>query len=442
MNIKKKRLKSLFKNSGILFIGSKFNALFLFLQSVIIVRTLGVEEYGKWAIVITVCALLMKFIGLKTGDVLGKYLIDLKHKQLFEVLNFIIRKSIFLDFLTRGIALFLFIIFSSFINEILKGPENIMIYVLYGFALFLGFVDSTWFSLERENSNYKNISIINIIQSFIRVLFIIVIFFLFKKNGLLFLSIAFLSSSIIMFVFKTFRINSLLKKDFNISLKAIIFNNNKFKVEEKYLINEFYSFFKATFFSTFFSTLINKMDILAVGYFFSLETVGLLKLAKNLSKIIQDVAISVLSPLYKEFNEMVANKNEKKILVVLKKYYIYYLSLLLLALSIINSLIKPFIIFFYGKEFLSSGTFFTFYLVVVFILFSTFWANPLLLALKGWDFQLYILMISFVLMIVLVIILNQYFGLYGLLIAFISVKIFTNTSFVIYVIRKIKYNER
>jgi len=437
MLIESRRLNTLFKNAMVLFVGSKFQAVFLFLQSVIIARTLGVKDYGKWAIVVAFCGLLMNFISLKTGDVLGKYLTDLKYNKRFDMLYYIIRKTIFLDILTKGIAFLLIIILSRFINEFLKGPENTLIYTLYGFSLFLGFIDSAWFSLERESSNYKNISIISIIHSYIRVFLVIIIFFLFKSIGLVFLSIAFLLSSILMFIIKIYRINMILKIDLNISLKTVISKKNKFIRKNNHIIKEVYDFLRATFFSTFFSSLIKKMDVLAVGYFFSSETVGFLKLAKNLSRIIQDIAINVLKPLYKEFNEIVASKKEKKILIMLKKYFIYYMGLLLIILSAINFLIKPFILFFYGKEFLVSASFFTFYLVIVFVILTTFWANPLLLALKGWRFKLNILMISFVLMTLLIMILNYYFGLYGLLTAFILARLFTNTSFVIYVIKKI-----
>jgi len=436
MIIKSVRLKNLFKNSGILFLGSNFEAVFLFLQSVIIARAIGVAEYGKWAIVLTSCGLLMNFFSLKTEDVLGKYLIDLKIDKKTNELLQIIKKTLIYDFMTKSFALLVIILLSGAISKLFNGPNNVFVFWVYGASLFLKFINSLWFGLERDNSNYKNISLFNILILFIRVLIITYFFLIMNKTNLIFLAVSFLISNIIMFNVKTFRSNILLKENFDLSLKHILFNKNKV-FENKKVFQEFIGFIKTSYSSTFISTLIKKSDILVAGYFFSSESVGLLRLGKKIARIIQDTTNSVSKPLYKDFNEVIKKNAKNKIYKFLKKNFIYYVVVVFIILSIVSIFMKPFIVLVYGIEYLSSYTFFLLYMLMTFIVLISFWANPLLLALKGWNYKFKVLIVTTFFLIISIYFLKIYFGIYGVVIAYITAKMFTNTLFLVYIRKKL-----
>ncbi len=424
--IKSQRLKNLIKNSGTLFVGSQFQTLLLFFQSIIVARSLGVSEYGKWAIVVTLCGLVMNFSTFRTSDVLGKYIVELRVKKEFSVLAVIIKKSLFVDFITRSGAIFLILLFSFSGSALFNGPESITIYLLYGFSLFFQFINATWFCLERDNLNYKIIAMLNFLIAFLRLVLIVYFFLVLKKINLIFLALSFLFSSGIIIIFKIIRIERLLKNYGQNSLKKIMIAKSDTIIKSYPVYKEFWQFMKTTYFSNIFSSMIKQMDILAVGYFFTSESVGLLRLAKNLSKIIQEFATNMAKPLYQDFNELIEIGKKSKILSFLKKNLKYYLIILFFTLLLISLFIKPFIVFVYGNEYIVASEIFRVYLILVFLFVGFFWVDPLLLALKGWEFKMKTLLVGLIFYILLIVVLSKLLNLYGIVISYILVVSFIN----------------
>ncbi len=424
--IKSQRLKNLIKNSGTLFVGSQFQTLLLFFQSIIVARSLGVIEYGKWAIVVTLCGLVMNFSTFRTSDVLGKYIVELRVKKEFSVLAVVIKKSLFVDFITRLGAIFLILLFSFSGSALFKGPESITIYLLYGFSLSFQFINATWFCLERDNFNYKIIAMLNFLIAFLRLVLIVYFFLILKKINLTFLAFSFLFSSGIVIIVKIIRIERLLNNYGQNSLKTIMIAKSDTIIKSYPVYKEYWQFMKTTYFSNIFSSMIKQMDILAVGYFFSSESVGLLRLAKNISKIIQEFATSMSKPLYQDFNELIEIGKKSKILSFLRKNLKYYLIILFFTLLSVSLFIKPFIVFVYGNEYIVASKIFRIYLILVFLFVGFFWIDPLVLALKGWKFKMKTLLVGLIFYFLLIVVLSKFLNLYGIIISYLLVVSFIN----------------
>lgn len=402
------RLRNLIKNSGTLVIGSQFQAGLLFLQSIIVAKALGVSQYGKWAIVLAFSGLVRNFLTFRTGDVLGKYIVELRTKKEFSLFREILKKSLLLDFFSMAATVFFIFIFSFWASKWFNGPEGSIVYLVYGSSLFLKFVDPTWFSLERDNSNYKKIAFIDFMTSFLRLIFIAFFFFIFKRADLLYLALCFLISGVIVFIIKCIRFNELLSNYDQATMKEIFRNKSDASLKQSAFLKEYWNFLKSTYFSTIFSSILKKIDIFLVGYFFTSESVGFVRLAKNLSNFIPGISANIAKPIYQDFNELLLKGKQDKIFLFLKKNLVKYLVFIFAGLFIASLFVEKFILFVYGSEYLPASSFFKFYLIQIFFMLGFFWINPLVLSLKGWVFKLKALIVT----IVFIIAFSKYFVLW------------------------------
>jgi O-antigen/teichoic acid export membrane protein len=397
--IRSERLRKLIKNSGTLIMGYQFQAALLFFQSIVLAKTLGVSGYGKWAIVLAFCGLVLNFSTFRTGEVLGKYIVELRAKNDFFLFNEILKKSLLIDFLSRTASTVFIFILSFWVSKWFNGPEGAMVYLVYGISQFLRFINPTWFSLERDNSNYSMIAVIDFMGSVLRLVFILFFFFVLKRPDLISLALCFLFSGLVLFFIKCLRVKKLILNYDQITIGKILKSKSRNSLGQSVLIKEYWSFLKTTYFSTIFSSLIKKIDIFLVGFFFSSESVGLVRLAKNLTNIIQGIASNISKPIYQDFNELLANEKLNKILGFLKKNLAKYLVIIFVGLLISSLFIETFILIVYGAEYLEASDFFRLYLIQIFFLLGFFWLNPFVLSLKGWAFKLKALIVTFVFII-------------------------------------------
>lgn len=439
--MKSQRLVQLLKNSAVLFLSSKSQIILVFIQSIVVARGLGVAGYGQWAIAVVFGTLLMNFLSLKTDDILGKFIVDLKTAKSFSLLEAIFRKTLWFEFLMRLAGLAAIIGLSTFAARWFKGPEQRIIYIVYGSFLFLQFSNATWFSLERDNGHYKVIAWLDFLNSFFRLGFICFFFLLLKDVTIEKLALSFLVSGCILFIIKWVRISKMLK-EYGISLRRVLSPFKGQAAKSSGVFREYWTFMRATYFSTCFSFLIKKMDILAAGYFFSTESVGLLRLAKNLSKIIQDAAANMANPVYQDFNELIAAGKEKRILEFLKKNLKYYLGGLAAGLSILSLFVAPFIRLVYGVEYVGASAFFRVYLVLVFLVLSSFWTSPLVLALKGWNYKLKMFFSAFLFMCVTILLFKHLWGIMGIVISIIATRFVLEMSFFVFIWRKLSREQK
>jgi O-antigen/teichoic acid export membrane protein len=432
-----KRLVQFAKNTLTLFVGSKFQAVFLFIQSIIVARSLGVAQFGKWAIVVSLCGLAMNILTFRTVDVLGKFFVELRMKKDFVNLGLIIKKTLYLELFMRSLAMGLILVMALVAVNLFKGPEGLLIYFFYGMSFFFQFIGAIWFCLERDNSNYRTIAVLSSFRALIRLLLIVVLFVVLQEITLLALSVSFFLSSLGIMTIKIIRSNKLLSDYGHLSLRIIFLSPRRSSPGTYSVLREYWQFVKASYFSNFFSSIIKKMDILAIGYFFSSESVGLVRLAKNLSKFIQDFAINMAKPLYQEFNELISAGLTKKLYIFLKKNLKLYLGILFLFVFLASLFIEPFIKTVYGNEFIMASAYFRLYLFIVFIIMGSFWADLLVLSLNGWDFRLKILFFATLFYICAVYGLNYFWGIAGIVIANIFTRFLISSSYFLYIKKKI-----
>jgi len=255
------------------------------------------------------------------------------------------------------------------------------------------------------------------------------------------LSFSFLISSFLTFLLKIYRINRILRQGpYGSLFKALGLGFKKLDSSPAYggIMKDYWSFLRANYFSTSLLTMIRKIDILAAGYFFNREIVGLLKLARSLTKNIQEFAGILGKPLYQELNELLAQGRKHKILPYLKKHLPLFLSVLAIFLVIVSFFSEPFIKIIYGIDFVSATYYFKLYLILVFVVLGNFWNLPLLLALKAWNYRLKVLFVTVLLSIGGVVLLSSVWGVVGIIIAVILSRLYMFVAFFYYILKMLK----
>lgn len=437
--IESERLRKLLKNSAALVIGSKSQGVLIFVQSVIVAHYLGVANYGRWAIVVTFCGLVMKFLSIKTSDVLGKFVVELKARKEFALFRVILKRTILVDFSLRLLGLAAIWLLSFAAARWFKGPAAASIYLIYGTYHFLQFIEGAWFSLERDNDNYKTIAFVVFLEPFIRLTFICLFFLVLKDADLTHLAISFALGSAAVFIIKLLRVEKLLKTYDHGSLKKILTSRDDVAGgEADRVLNDYRQFMRANYFSTSFLALLRNMDVLAAGYFFSEQSVGLIRLAKNLATVIQEFAGIMGKSIYQESNELLAAGKKQAIFAFLRKNLKYYLAGIFIVLFIASLFVEPFIEFVYGSEFLDASIFFRIYLFMVFSALGSVWAHPLMLALGGWNFKLKMLLLSFLVLPAVILLFKALWGVVGIVVGVVSIQFLLNLSFVMFGWKELK----
>ena len=322
------RFRNFVKNSGMLFLSNKLQAVLLLVQSVVVARGLGVSRYGQWAIATAFCVTIVDFLGFRTGDVISRYVVILRKKGNISLLEKFLQRALLLDSLTDTAGLAVIVLLAPVVSRRFNGPGGTWIYFFYALSLVLGFVGSCWFALERDRGNFRFISSLSFSRTLSNLLLICLFFLILKKKDLRFLAMAYMLSESMIFIVKLARIDRLLKNFYGSSLARVL--RKRCRPEELQAVEnrEFWQFMRTNYVSSSIASLVKKIDVLAAGFFFSATDAGLLKMGKSLAAIIQDVSGDLSKPVYQDFNELAASGGTGKIRLFLKKYMGFYLGAL------------------------------------------------------------------------------------------------------------------
>jgi O-antigen/teichoic acid export membrane protein len=412
--LRSQRFRNFAKNSGMLFLSNKLQAVLLLGQSVIVARSLGVSRYGQWAVVTAFCTLIADFLGFKTGDVLSRYVVLLRKKGNISLLEKLFQRAFILDFLTDMAGLAVILLLSPLVSKRFNGPGDTSIYLFYAISLVLGFIGSCWFALERDQGNFRFISSLSFLRTLSNVLWVCLFFLILKKTNLRFLAAACMLSESMIFLIKLTRIDRLLKNFYGSSLVRVLWKRCRPEELQAAENREFWQFMRINYFSSSISSLVKKIDVLAAGFFFSAADVGLLKMGKSLAGSIQDVTSDLAKPIYQDFNELIASGELGKIGRFLKQYLKYYLAAVFTAILVLSMIARPLISLAYGVEYLPAIPFFRLYLFLVFLFIGFFWMDPLIVAMGRFNVKLRFQLIAFALYLPLLYAGIRTIGIFGI----------------------------
>jgi len=360
------------KNFKILSIGKISGGIFSALTLLLIGRSLGVEKFGTFSMLISaveVCNILLSFrIWDTTVKFIGQ---NLKQK---EVVSKYLTLSFYLSLGSSTISFLLIYLITNLYADRLFASEVNPKQLIFTYSIVVLFItlneiiDGTL----RVFDNYSSILKINIYQNLLRFLLIVSSFLLFNlniENVINCFVISYLAGFLLRFFYlkKTLKLNSIIIKypdlpDSRSSLEFI-----------KFMLNAH------------FSNILNiandkNLGVLAVGYLTTPYYAGLYRAARAIVKIIRRIMDPLLEII---FPELVKLYSEKKFTLYKKIIYDSTKLVLLVSLAmggVIFYFSNSLIVIFFGEEYIEAVLALRILIGAMIIHNLAYWVNPTILS--------------------------------------------------------------
>ncbi|BAQ62676.1 membrane protein [Geminocystis sp. NIES-3708] len=380
------------KHSSYLFAGGIGSMVLRFAQNIFVARALGAELLGVWSTIVSFSVIVSSFFAFRTQEALTRYLVEFRIKNESEKIRLLLATAIITDIASNIIPFLFIVIFSPIIaTNLAQGQAQPILFILYATSFLARSFDNTWYCVARDLKRLGKQSLRQIVITFVQVALISILYFVQLLN-LYTMTILISFISIVNFIVVIIFLNQELKEGYNIKIMSLPWHNY-FKSFRQ--LNQFWNFMFSTYISTTFSSLIKNIDILILGAFTSNKEVGIYQLAKTLSSFLQVGTQSLTSIIYQDFNELIANRQTQKIIQELKRISLKLIPILTLTMILVFLLIYPFILFFYGEEFIKSYPLFIIISLAFTVSLILFWAQALILSLDYHRYRVKVIMLSF-----------------------------------------------
>ncbi|MGH7801347.1 MAG: flippase [Thermodesulfobacteriota bacterium] len=366
--------KRLFQNASWLFGGQTLAGGFSAIQTVILARFLGVDNYGLLALIIAYVDVLNNFFDFRVWETATKYIGTFWTNGEREKTLSMIKLSYIIDIFS-GVLAFIIAILTAKVacSYLIHSPNAYTLIWIYSLSLVIDTANSTSDAILRVFDRFKRIAFVSsFISLFKLILVVLFLYFGMGINGVLlsFVLTSFLGFSIRMWIVsKTLGENQLMswwKSD----LRLV---KDQWKGIAWFMGNTGFS-------GTLMMANENLMGVLFLGYFSGKEAAAYYKIAKSFVKLITRIRDPLYEAIYPELVKIISSntlRDFKKLLKystkTLMKFTIPVAIIILIFSGTIISLI-------FGKEYLPASNTLRVITLAIVITQLTFWINPALLA--------------------------------------------------------------
>ena len=366
--------KRLFQNASWLFGGQTLAGGFSAIQTVILARFLGVDNYGLLALIIAYVDVLNNFFDFRVWETATKYIGTFWTNGEREKTLSMIKLSYIIDIFS-GVLAFIIAILTAKVacSYLIHSPNAYTLIWIYSLSLVIDTANSTSDAILRVFDRFKRIAFVSsFISLFKLILVVLFLYFGMGINGVLlsFVLTSFLGFSIRMWIVsKTLGENQLMswwKSD----LRLV---KDQWKGIAWFMGNTSFS-------GTLMIANENFMGVLFLGYFSGKEAAAYYKIAKSFVKLITRIRDPLYEAIYPELVKIISSntlRDFKKLLKystkTLMKFTIPVAIIILIFSGTIISLI-------FGKEYLPASNTLRVITLAIVITQLTFWINPALLA--------------------------------------------------------------
>lgn len=369
-----KEKKNLFKNIVWLFGGGTASSVFTTLETIVLARMLGLENFGLFSLVVAYVRLLNRFFDFRVWETAVKYVGDYWERGEGDKACSMIKFSYIVDISSGILAFFISILLAKFANDLfIRSSEGFAFIVIYSISLLISTANTTSEAILRVFDKFKNIAFINSFQSFIRLSFVLISLVAgYGVKGVLF---AYVATSIFGFVLRQL-----------VVWKLLIDNNlNRWTSAKLVLIKEklkeiSYFMLNTNLIGTLKMANEGHLAILVLGYFAGKEASGLYKVARAVVKVMYRFSGPVNQAIYPNLVRLYNQKSLEKF-VSLITYSLKTLMKFTVPVATICIVFTGFIInIFFGEQYLPATNAMRVIVLAVVIAQLTFWVGPALLA--------------------------------------------------------------
>lgn len=185
------------KNSSWLLFSQSIQSFTSFLRSVILARSLGLDTYGSYALIVAFVGLIGEIFDLNVNAAVIKFGAEFRAKNQKEKLLALLKFSFMFSLFTAIASIIAVTIITTFTYNVFFQKEGLKtLIVIFAFGASFSFFDDLTKGILRLYSRFKANSILNIAMSFCELL-IISISIIIYKNNLLYIIIAIVVARII-----------------------------------------------------------------------------------------------------------------------------------------------------------------------------------------------------------------------------------------------------
>jgi O-antigen/teichoic acid export membrane protein len=423
--------KLLAKNSSWLLLSTIYQAAIAFVKSVVIARSLGIEQYGTYAVLFAFVSTFQEIFNLNFGAALIKYSADFRKQERPDKALALIKAG----YLVSGAAalisvmclpLLLLISYNVFFAE----PGLELLVMVFAASSSLAFFNTMARVILRIHNKFKVNSIVNIVIYSLEIATICGSLY-FYRNNMTALVLSLSAVNVISFVVCN------ATAFWEVSDKIVGFWNeplSKLKEERKAMTG----FLLNNSLSMTLHKLMKKGDVLILAAFAGPAQVGLYDVARKLAFSLLVIKDPITLAVYPQIADLIAQGKIKK----MKRFLTS-----IMTLSAIPFVLGVIVLFFldewiiglvYGKEFIGAGIALQYLMGVIGLEIVCFWTVPYILSLGKTGFRLRASLVSSALTIIVALLLAPIYGATGIAFSILIGGVLLQVAFLVVVYRHLK----
>ncbi|MYL96435.1 oligosaccharide flippase family protein [Novosphingobium sp. FGD1] len=376
-------------NSSAMLGGQLASVAITLIQSVILARAFGPEQFGKWALLISASSLIANFLAFRTSESLTCFWVEAREQNDANSAQVYLSSALIVEFATKLMAGFAtFIMGVALLGGIRATWDIVVAAALIGLYRFLSFGDAAWMSLMRDEKRIKALSLLPTAQAMMQLCLIAVLLAVFGK-GLFLAALSYVAAQTVFLVVKVDQTRSTAKR----AGVALLPLGNLRSLKPRWRAG-FWKMMGAGYLSSCLSSLMKEGDTLVVGLVASDSSVGFYRLARSLVSVVQLVTQAIATLILQDFAEIRRN-GAAAVLSVVRRVAVPFAALVLAGCAVIAIALPAVIKMIYGPQYAGAVLPFRILLVGTAVSTSLFWVTPALIALREVRAMLHISFMNF-----------------------------------------------
>jgi O-antigen/teichoic acid export membrane protein len=410
----KKLLNSKFKKDLLFsYLTQAITISFGFVELFFINRYFGIVIYGQLAVIMSTAGIFSALLTARSSEAVTRFFKREELNKNYENAKFILIIGLSIDFITAIILVFLIYSLANFIAiTFLKNINLSNEIIMYSFITFFIFLRGTFIGYLQSKEMFVKINTINIIESFCKILGLIVVIFIFKSYTLKNVIYIFLIASIISFIYTFF-----------IFIKSYIYEYYQVKLKiNKFILKEYWNFNIKIFFSSTLKAGNQNVDNLIISYFLNTEIVGIYQTLKKVLSPIIIVATPFSMLVYPKLIHYFETKQKEKFKNIITKISLY-LFLLGIGYSLIAYCFLNLIFGLMNIRFEDIYNLYYILLAILYILLSQMWWLRAFSNTVNPNYSIYMNLFATFYQLIITVLVTKYFAFIGMLVSLIIMNI-------------------
>jgi O-antigen/teichoic acid export membrane protein len=378
-------LRSLFGGASIIAVGSGIVALLGFSQHVLLARALGPSAFGAWAVVTSFVGLTRGVVSFRMTEPLTRWLVELRQKSDVQGMAQLLSVALGLEIVIAVVAYVVVAIGAFFVSpQLAGGSAAFHVYVIFAMTALFGFADGVWYTVARDQRDFRVVAAFPVLHAGIRVAGICTLYLadrLTLTSAAIWLSLSSAAQLLILLVYLKHAISR--KYGVRLSIQHLRGARN-----QDWYQAGFWPFLKSLYWSGSFTAAAKNADVLVLAYFRPAHEVGLYRLARTLANVLHLGTTALTSVLYQDVNEVIRRGDSRLLAPALRRIMPFWSGTVIVGCTAAVLISRDLIGFVFGPEYTGAWVPFCILMIGTAVVLLLFWSQPTVLALDQHAFYL------------------------------------------------------